>query len=262
MRAAAGMAARGCRCGSGALTGRDAGAVVVGHKNYVPNMIAGAAQADVGILVISAKKGEFESGFEKGGQTREHAMLAKTLGVKTLIVVINKMDDPTVLWAHERYDECVTKLSPFLKLTGWNLKKNVIFLPISALTGKNIKEAVGKTVCPWYDGPTLFQIFDSIEVSDRDPTAPLRVPLLDRFSDRGVICMGKVEAGTCRAGDWVLIMPIGEGIVCMRGAGGGACGAKRPCQRSLIPPPQASRRGSTRCTSTTRSCRTQSRART
>jgi peptide chain release factor subunit 3 len=74
-----------------------------GHKNYVPNMIGGAAQADIGILVISARKGEFETGFEKGGQTREHAMVAKTLGLKYLIVVINKMDDPTVEWSKTRY---------------------------------------------------------------------------------------------------------------------------------------------------------------
>ena len=74
-----------------------------GHKNFVPSMIGGASQADVGVLVLSARKGEFETGFEKGGQTREHAMLAKTAGVKRLIVVVNKMDDPTVQWSKERY---------------------------------------------------------------------------------------------------------------------------------------------------------------
>jgi peptide chain release factor subunit 3 len=73
-----------------------------GHKNFVPSMIGGAAQADVGVLVISARKGEFETGFERGGQTREHAVLAKTAGVKRLIMVINKMDDPTVNWSQER----------------------------------------------------------------------------------------------------------------------------------------------------------------
>jgi peptide chain release factor subunit 3 len=77
-----------------------------GHKTFVPNMLGGAAQADVGVLVISARKGEFETGFERGGQTREHAMLAKTQGVNKLIVVINKMDDPTVNWEKSRYDEC------------------------------------------------------------------------------------------------------------------------------------------------------------
>ena len=74
-----------------------------GHKNFVPSMISGAAQADVAVLVISARKGEFETGFEKGGQTREHAMLVKTAGVSKLIVVVNKMDDPTVNWDKERF---------------------------------------------------------------------------------------------------------------------------------------------------------------
>jgi len=74
-----------------------------GHKSYVPNMISGAAQADVGVLVISARKGEFETGFDKGGQTREHAVLAKMQGINKLVVVINKMDDPTVEWSKERY---------------------------------------------------------------------------------------------------------------------------------------------------------------
>jgi peptide chain release factor subunit 3 len=74
-----------------------------GHKSYVPNMISGAAQADVGILVISARKGEYETGFDKGGQTREHAVLAKMQGINKLVVAINKMDDPTVEWSKERY---------------------------------------------------------------------------------------------------------------------------------------------------------------
>lgn len=74
-----------------------------GHKNFVPQMISGAAQADVAVLVISARKGEFETGFEKGGQTREHAMLVKTAGISKLIVVVNKMDDPTVNWDKARY---------------------------------------------------------------------------------------------------------------------------------------------------------------
>lgn len=74
-----------------------------GHKNYVPSMISGASQADIGVLVISARKGEFETGFERGGQTREHTMLAKTSGINKLIIVVNKMDDPTVKWDKERY---------------------------------------------------------------------------------------------------------------------------------------------------------------
>ena len=104
-----------------------------GHKNYVPNMIAGAAQADVAVMVISARKGEFETGFEKGGQTRDLALLAKTIGVDYLVVVINKMDDPTVEWDVNRYEECVGKLKPYLKQCGYVIKKEVKFIPISGM---------------------------------------------------------------------------------------------------------------------------------
>jgi peptide chain release factor subunit 3 len=113
-----------------------------GHKSYVPNMISGASQADIGVLVISARKNEFEAGFEKGGQTKEHAMLAKTLGVKTLVVVVNKMDDPSVKWSKERYDEIASKVKPFLKSCGFTVRTEVKILPISALTGANITEQV------------------------------------------------------------------------------------------------------------------------
>lgn len=91
-----------------------------GHKTFVPNMIGGASQADVGVLVISARKGEYETGFEKGGQTREHAILAKTQGVNKLVVVVNKMDDQTVEWSEDRYKQCTQKLTVFLKGLGYN----------------------------------------------------------------------------------------------------------------------------------------------
>ncbi|CAG8538259.1 8618_t:CDS:10 [Diversispora eburnea] len=141
-----------------------------GHKNYVPSMIGGAAQADVGILVISARKGEFETGFERGGQTREHAVLAKTSGVNRLVVVINKMDDSTVKWSKDRYDECVTKLTPFLKGSGYNPATDIEFMPVSGFTGDNIKK---------------------------------RVP----ESDMGTIVVGKIESGVIKKGETVLIMP-------------------------------------------------------
>ena len=100
-----------------------------GHKNYVPNMISGAAQADVACLVISARKGEFETGFEKGGQTREHVLLAKTLGVRKLIVVVNKMDDSTVQWQRNRWDEIQQKLLTYLKTVGFTLGKGKSCVP-------------------------------------------------------------------------------------------------------------------------------------
>ncbi|GKV46108.1 hypothetical protein SLEP1_g53119 [Rubroshorea leprosula] len=116
--------------------------VEVGHKSYVPNMISGAAQADVGVLVISACKGEFEIGYERGGQTCEHVQLAKILGVSKLFVVVNKMEDPTVNWSKERYDEIESKMVPFLRSSGYNVRKDVQFLPISGLLGSNVKTRV------------------------------------------------------------------------------------------------------------------------
>ena len=101
-----------------------------GHKNYVPNMIMGAALADVAGLVISARKGEFEAGFEKDGQTREHAQLAKSLGVQKLVVIVNKMDD--CHWSKSRFDEIQTGLTPFLNATGY-ADKDIMWVPIAGL---------------------------------------------------------------------------------------------------------------------------------
>ena len=189
-----------------------------GHKNYVPNMIQGASQADVGILVISARKGEFETGFDRGGQTREHAMLCKTLGVSYLVVAINKMDDPTVQWQKERFDECVNKIRPFLKSCGFVIKKEVKFIPISGLGGANVKDEVSESECDWWkplytsnenntSSPTLISLLDTLEMTGRDPDLPLRIPVLDRYTDRGTIAMGKVESGTIRPGMKVIVMP-------------------------------------------------------
>ncbi|KAG6750988.1 hypothetical protein POTOM_045505 [Populus tomentosa] len=178
-----------------------------GHKSYVPNMISGASQADVGVLVISARKGEFETGYERGGQTREHVQLAKTLGVSKLLVVVNKMDDPTVNWSKERYDEIESKMVPFLKLSGYNVKKDVRFLPISGLLGTNMKTRMGKAICPWWNGPCLFEALDAIEVPPRDPKGPFRMPIIDKFKDMGTVVMGKVESGSVTEGDSLLVMP-------------------------------------------------------
>ncbi|XAR58344.1 Protein-synthesizing GTPase [Bertholletia excelsa] len=178
-----------------------------GHKSYVPNMISGASQADIGVLVISARKGEFETGYERGGQTREHVQLAKTLGVSKLLVVVNKMDDPTVNWSKERYDEIESKMIPFLRSSGYNVKKDVLFLPISGLMGSNMKTRVDKNICPWWDGQCLFEALDAVEVPPRDPKGPFRMPIIDKFKDMGTVLMGKVESGTVSEGDSLLVMP-------------------------------------------------------
>ncbi|CEG35157.1 translation elongation factor 1 [Plasmopara halstedii] len=176
-----------------------------GHKSYVPNMIQGASQADVGLLVISARKGEFETGFERGGQTREHAMLAKTLGINKLIVVINKMDECD--WSLERFDECITKLRPYLRMCGFAVKRDVFFIPVSGLHGDNVKVRVDKAKAPWYEGDSLINHMDTLHIGNRNPDGPLRVPILDRYAERGTIAMGKVESGTLKTGQKVLLMP-------------------------------------------------------
>ncbi|AQK42949.1 Translation elongation factor EF1A/initiation factor IF2gamma family protein [Zea mays] len=178
-----------------------------GHKSYVPNMISGASQADIGVLVISARKGEFETGYERGGQTREHVLLAKTLGVAKLVVVINKMDEPTVKWSKERYDEIEAKMVPFLKSSGYNVKKDVQFLPISGLVGTNMKTRMDKSICSWWDGPCLFEVLDRIVVPLRDPKGSVRMPIIDKYKDMGTVAMGKIESGTIREGDSLLVMP-------------------------------------------------------
>ncbi|XP_078274436.1 eukaryotic peptide chain release factor GTP-binding subunit ERF3A isoform X2 [Rhinoraja longicauda] len=160
-----------------------------GHKSFVPNMIGGASQADLAVLVISARKGEFETGFEKGGQTREHAMLAKTAGVKHLIVLINKMDDPTVNWSQDRYEECKEKLVPFLKKVGFNPKKDIYFMPCSGLTGANLKERAEN--CIWY----------------MTTTGPVRIPIVDKYKDMGTVVLGKLECGLIGKGHQLVMMP-------------------------------------------------------
>ncbi|GAA6016127.1 hypothetical protein JCM11491_000676 [Sporobolomyces phaffii] len=178
-----------------------------GHKTYVPQMISGAAQADAAVLVISARKGEFETGFEKGGQTREHAMLVKTAGVNKLIVVINKMDDPTVNWDKARYDEIVGKLSPFLKGSGYNMKTDVAFIPISGFTGANLKVDVDRSVAPWVEGESLLNYLDHLPLIDRKNDAPLMMPISEKYADMGCVVVGKVESGHIKKGQNLLLMP-------------------------------------------------------
>ncbi|KAL6299713.1 P-loop containing nucleoside triphosphate hydrolase protein [Sparassis latifolia] len=178
-----------------------------GHKTFVPSMISGAAQADVAVLVISARKGEFETGFERGGQTREHIMLVKTAGVTKLVVVVNKMDESTVLWQKSRFDEIKEKLSPFIKSAGFNLKTDVSFIPVSAYTGANLKDRVSKSACSWYSGDSLLEYLDHMPMVDRKVNAPLMMPVSEKYKDMGTIVVGKVESGHLRKGESLVLMP-------------------------------------------------------
>ncbi|KAF7355294.1 Eukaryotic polypeptide chain release factor 3 [Mycena sanguinolenta] len=178
-----------------------------GHKTFVPSMISGAAQADIAILVISARKGEFETGFEKGGQTREHIMLVKTAGVSKIIIVINKMDDSTVNWDKARYDEIREKLIPFVRAAGFNPKTDVTFIPVSAYTGVNLKDRVSKTIAPWWTGTSFLEHVDHMPMVDRKVNAPLMMPIAEKYKDMGTIVVGKLESGHIRKGDELILMP-------------------------------------------------------
>lgn len=178
-----------------------------GHKTYVPNMVSGASQADVGVLVISARKGEYETGFEKGGQTREHAMLAKTQGVNKLVIAVNKMDDATVQWSEERYKECTTKLVTFLKGLGYSPKTDLTIMPISAQTTVGIKTRVPKETAPWYDGPSLLEYLDSMQQLERKLTSPFMMPIAAKYRDLGTMIEGKIEAGVIKKENKYLMMP-------------------------------------------------------
>lgn len=127
-----------------------------GHKDFIPNMISGAGQADVALLVVDATRGEFETGFDLGGQTREHALLVRSLGVTQLAVAINKLD--TVSWSKERFDEISQKLKVFLKQAGFR-EGDVTFVPCSGLTGQNlIEKPTENELLTWYNGPCLLEV--------------------------------------------------------------------------------------------------------
>lgn len=177
-----------------------------GHKSFVPNMIGGAAQADVAVLVISARKGEFETGFERGGQTREHAMLVKTAGVKFLVVLINKMDDPTVEWSEDRYNDVIGKLKPYLKKTGFK-SNEVHFMPCSGFTGANLKDKADPKVCPWYKGPSFLDFLEELPDFEWPSDQPVKVLVSDRYKDMGTIVIGKIERGIIKKGDSFTMMP-------------------------------------------------------
>jgi len=180
-----------------------------GHRDFVKNMITGASQADGAILFVSAKRGEFEAGIGPGGQTREHAFLAFTLGVNQLVVAVNKMDDPTVNWSEERYNEIKNEVSRMLRMVGYKVEK-IPFVPTSGWTGDNLVKPSDKM--PWYKGPTLIEALDTFEVPPKPLDKPLRIPIQDVYSITGVgtVPVGRVETGVLKEGDMVIFMPANK----------------------------------------------------
>lgn len=170
-----------------------------GHRDFIKNMITGTSQADLAVLMISSQAGEFEAGISKEGQTKEHALLAFTLGVKQMIVGINKMDHPSTNWGKERYDDIQREASIFLKKTGYNPDK-IDFVPFSGWTGDNL---IDKSInMLWYKGPTLLEAIDKMTPPVRPSDKPLRLPINDVYKIGGVgtVPVGRVETGVLRPG--------------------------------------------------------------
>jgi len=189
-----------------------------GHRDFIKNMITGTSQADCAVLSISSAPGEFEAGISKDGQTREHALLAYTLGVKQLIVAVNKMD--VCGWSEERYKDICSEVQKFLKGVGYK-PDQVAMIPLSGWLGDNMIE--GTTNMPWWKGcevvrsngnktvKTLIEAIDAIEPPSRPSEKPLRLPLQDVYKIGGIgtVPVGRVETGVIRPGMVVNFCPAG-----------------------------------------------------
>jgi len=177
-----------------------------GHRDFIKNMITGTSQADIAILVIASPTGEFEAGISKNGQTREHALLSYTLGVKQMIVATNKMDSTTPPYDKNRYEEIKGEVSNYLKKVGYK-PANIPFVPISGWVGDNMLEKSDNM--NWYKGPTLLEALDSIKPPKRPFDKPLRLPLQDVFKIGGVgtVPVGRVETGKLKPGMNITFAP-------------------------------------------------------
>jgi len=189
-----------------------------GHRDFIKNMITGTSQADCAVLIVAAGVGEFEAGISKNGQTREHALLAYTLGVKQMIVAVNKMDSTEPKYSDKRFGEIVKEVSGYVKKIGYN-PKTIAFVPISGWHGDNMINATENM--PWYkgwkverkegnaEGKTLFEALDAIIPPQRPSDKPLRLPLQDVYKIGGIgtVPVGRVETGTLKAGVVVTFAP-------------------------------------------------------
>jgi elongation factor 1-alpha len=191
-----------------------------GHRDFIKNMITGTSQADCAVLVVAAGVGEFEAGISKNGQTREHALLAFTLGVKQLIVGVNKMDSTEPPYSETRFEEIKKEVSQYIKKIGYN-PECVPFVPISGWHGDNMLEASPKMAWfkGWtvkkadkkdYNGVTIMEALDNIDPPKRPTDKPLRLPLQDVYKIGGIgtVPVGRVETGIIKAGMIVTFAPV------------------------------------------------------
>lgn len=179
-----------------------------GHRDFIPNMIAGASQADFAVLVIDAGTGNFESGLK--GQTKEHALLVRSMGVQRIVIAVNKLD--TVQWSKDRFDEIQQQVSAFLTAAGFQ-SRNIAFVPCSGLNGDNIVKRAEDAQASWYTGPILIEQLEASEPTSRSLDKPLRLTIADIF--RGGVqnplsISGRLDSGSLQVGDRVVAMPAKE----------------------------------------------------
>jgi elongation factor 1-alpha len=170
-----------------------------GHRDFVKNMITGASQADAAVLVVAIDDGVMP-------QTKEHAFLARTLGINQLIVAINKMD--LVKYSEEKYNALKEDVSNLIKTVAYK-PDEIDFIPISAFEGDNITKPSENT--PWYKGPALVDSLNKLKAPEKPTNLPLRVPVQDVYSITGVgtVPVGRVETGIMNKGDNVIFEPPG-----------------------------------------------------
>lgn len=170
-----------------------------GHRDFVKNMITGTSQADAAILVVAAPDGIM-------AQTKEHMFLARTLGVKQMIIAINKMDDTKPAYDKNRYDTVKAEVEKLAKSVGYK-SEQLQFVPVSAFVGDNTAKDKGKIT--WWDGPTLLKAIDNFELSEKPVNLPLRWPLQDVYTIKGVgtVPVGKIETGVMKPGMTLIFKP-------------------------------------------------------
>ncbi|KAK1347444.1 GTP binding domain of elongation factor Tu [Hamiltosporidium tvaerminnensis] len=175
-----------------------------GHKMFVSDMIVGANQADIGILVVSARINEFEAGFEKGGQTREHIILARAGKIKKIVVLVNKMDDESVCWSENRFNEIKSKLSKFLQAI-YN-DSSIKYIPVSGYKGINIKNRIDKSICNWYNEESFLEYLNKIDFNRERNVFVMSVA--EKIKIMGnTMYSGKIESGILNKNQKILILP-------------------------------------------------------
>jgi elongation factor 1-alpha len=174
-----------------------------GHKDFIKNMITGAAQADVGVLVVAANDSVM-------AQTKEHVFLSKTLGVNQLIVAINKMDIKGVEYSQDRFNKVKEEVSTLLKSVGYK-PDGITFVPLASLKGDNVVKKSENM--KWYTGPTLIEAMNSLKEPEKPTNLPLRMPIQDVYNITGigVVPVGRVETGILKVGDKIIVVPARDG---------------------------------------------------